>query len=211
MENTASTQWKYVSTKENPADILSRGLFPSVLENNDLSFHGPAWLRMRESSWKSNEEELSPNDPNLITELKSISINTMITVWTPTEHLLNYCSDYIQLLIYTAWYQRFFKFLKNKNQVKKGHLSTSELNAAKLRWMNPFLDENDLLRVGGRLSFSEISYDEKHPFILHKESHLSELIIKYHHECVLHAGAQLTLAEIRRKYWIIGANSKIHF
>ncbi|XP_055307429.1 uncharacterized protein LOC129571636 [Sitodiplosis mosellana] len=73
--------------------------------------------------------------------------------------------------------------------------------------MNPFLDENELLRVGGRLSFSEASYDQKHPFILPKESHFSKLVIQHHHQLALHAGVQLTLAEIRQKYWILGGRN----
>lgn len=41
--------WRYVNTKENPADLLSRGARPSELGSNKLWWHGPAWLSLPES------------------------------------------------------------------------------------------------------------------------------------------------------------------
>ena len=37
-------QWNHVPTHENPADVGSRGLKPSLLESNELWWQGPAWL-----------------------------------------------------------------------------------------------------------------------------------------------------------------------
>lgn len=75
--------------------------------------------------------------------------------------------------------------------------------------LNPFFDEKELLRVGGHLSFSETTYDQKHPFILPKEGHFSKFIIQHYHQLALHAGVQLTLAEIRQKYWILGGRNPV--
>lgn len=65
----------------------------------------------------------------------------------------------------------------------------------------PRLDR-DLLRVGGRLSHSSVNYDTKHPWIIPTGSELTSLIILDTHERTLHGGAQLTLATLRREYWI---------
>ncbi|KMQ92414.1 hypothetical protein RF55_7604 [Lasius niger] len=40
--------------------------------------------------------------------------------------------------------------------------------------LTPFIDEHGLIRVG-RLKHSILSYDERHPKILPKESHLTKL------------------------------------
>jgi len=37
---------------------------------------------------------------------------------------------------------------------------------SRIRELKPFLDEDELLRVGGRLQHSDLSYSEKHPRIL---------------------------------------------
>lgn len=155
------------------------------------------------------------------------------------DYLLHFCSSKTQLLRYTAWFRRFFRFLKNKNSTPLGHLTTDELNEAKLQWishvqyqhfgteiaiirnnsskttkmrlwnLNPFLDRNDLLRVGGRLSFAEINYNEKHPFILPKNSHFSKLLILDSHHATLHGGIQLTVSNLRQNYWILGGRNEI--
>lgn len=60
------------------------------------------------------------------------------------------------------------------------------LSKHKLHQLSPFLDENGVLRVGGRLSQSALHRDVKHPVILSKKSHVSALLIKHHHEHVHH-------------------------
>jgi hypothetical protein len=66
-----------------------------------------------------------------------------------------------------------------------------------------------LLRVGGRLRNALISEETKHPLILPKDSHVSDLIINhYHHKCH-HQGRNHTLSELRQKYWILRAGVAI--
>lgn len=46
-----SVQWNHVPTKLNPADPVSRGVMPGELQNNNIWWHGPAFLRQLSSSW----------------------------------------------------------------------------------------------------------------------------------------------------------------
>ncbi|XP_054706547.1 uncharacterized protein LOC129216358 [Uloborus diversus] len=66
----------------------------------------------------------------------------------------------------------------------------------------PFMDENEIIRLGGRLEFAELSTEEKHPIILPKRSWLTFLIAKREHEKVMHGGTACTLARIRQRFWI---------
>ena len=45
IRNSKQDQWNYVSTKENPADILSRGATFEKLAYSDLWKRGPNWLK----------------------------------------------------------------------------------------------------------------------------------------------------------------------
>ena len=60
-------------------------------------------------------------------------------------------------------------------------------NNSKIVSLNPFLDKTGILRVGGRLQHSQLTYGSKHQIILHPHSHLSKLIIENEHLRLLHA------------------------
>ena len=76
--------------------------------------------------------------------------------------------------------------------------------------LDPFLDENEILRVGGRLRRANLSDEVKFPIILPKRSHISKLIIRYFHEKINHQGKGMTLNEIRSNgFWIIDATSSV--
>ena len=43
-------EFVYVNMKENPSDLLSRGVSANMLENSSLWWEGPSWLKER-NSW----------------------------------------------------------------------------------------------------------------------------------------------------------------
>lgn len=64
--------------------------------------------------------------------------------------------------------------------------------------------DSGLLRLRGRLQFSQLNANAKHPLILPRASFLTSLVIDQHHRRTLHGGAQLTLSSIRQQFWILG-------
>ena len=76
--------------------------------------------------------------------------------------------------------------------------------------LDPFVDCNGLLRVGGRLKQACLPYKVKFPIILPRSSHVTYLIIKYFHEKTKHQGRGITLNEIRENgFWIVGGMSAV--
>lgn len=53
--NTDLKCWRYVNTKHNPADLISRGVKPSKLAGNKLWLHGPEWLSLPTSEWPAEQ------------------------------------------------------------------------------------------------------------------------------------------------------------
>lgn len=49
-----------------------------------------------------------------------------------------------------------------------------------------------------------LSWDEKHPMILPKHHHASQLIVRHFHEFAALSGREQTLCELKRMFWIIG-------
>ena len=78
-------------------------------------------------------------------------------------------------------------------------------NKSVLSSLNPFIDDHGVLRAGGRLSQSSLSFNAKHPVILPCKHKISELLIKELHITNLHAGPTLLSHVVKQLYWIIGA------
>lgn len=76
---------------------------------------------------------------------------------------------------------------------------------SRLRWFHPFIDEHRVLRLGGRLSKSQLPYDSKHQILLPSSHPISALLLRSLHLRQLHAAPQLLLAILRTRYWVIGA------
>ncbi|XP_062541502.1 uncharacterized protein LOC134209540 [Armigeres subalbatus] len=77
-----------------------------------------------------------------------------------------------------------------------------------LRWFHPFISKEDgLLRIGGRLNYSEESEERKHPPILPGRHIFTRKLLQSYHEKLLHAGPQLLLASVRLKYWPLGGRN----
>ena len=75
--------------------------------------------------------------------------------------------------------------------------------------LDPFVHDG-LLQVGGRLSRADdLPEETKHPVILPRKSHVTNLIIQHLHERLAHAGRGHTLATLREKYWVPGANAAV--
>ena len=65
--------------------------------------------------------------------------------------------------------------------------------ASPLYSLTPFLDEDDLIRLGGRMERS-LRTHSKHPVILPKQSRVTELLIERTHEKMKHFGVNVVLA-----------------
>ena len=92
----------------------------------------------------------------------------------------------------------------NKDRIKTMKKSSS------LYKLDPFLDEDGVLRVGGRLGKSSVPYDVKYPVILPKKGHVTNLILCHYHQLVKHQGRGITQNEIRSSgYWIVGGSSVV--
>nr|XP_033204786.1 uncharacterized protein LOC117165516 [Bombus vancouverensis nearcticus] len=111
----------------------------------------------------------------------------------------------------TAAHNRLIKILQSSHfapEIRILQKSRSEDVGGKLHPLNPFLDEDGLLRVGGRLTNSAIPFRKKHPIILPK-SPVTELIIEQEHRNNHHTGTQATLYAVRLRYWPIDGRSQV--
>ena len=87
------------------------------------------------------------------------------------------------------------------------HLKSNEngciLSRSPIYNLEPFKDQYGLLRVKGKLQNADILNTAKHPIILPRDTHVTELTGSYVHERESkHLGREYVLSKIRQKYWI---------
>ncbi|GFT09911.1 integrase catalytic domain-containing protein [Nephila pilipes] len=236
-------QWSHVPSKDNPADLASRGVNPEDLANSTLWWHGPSFLCMNKDHWpqqnhtepsvdKKALSELKPKSPfNATTVLTNDVLNVLfenVSSLSKIVNIISYCFRFFfrcrQSLtsVNNVPCETLFPYLSTKE--REGALqiiiiyvqslyfqrdieliSYGEFVAAKssISSLCPFLDEMGVLRGGGRLQNSQLSFNAKHPVITPSKHKLSELIVKQFHIMHLHAGPSLLANILKQNYWIV--------
>ncbi|XP_025407128.1 uncharacterized protein LOC112681080 [Sipha flava] len=220
-------RWSYISSSSNPADCSSRGLLPSELIKHKLYFRGPAVLYLSNEEWDTAVPVI-PADQ--LPEIKAIR-PVVITTHVEESEWYTQFSSCVQLIRVTARIRRFIAkcrcqpapveyitrdefdqaalAISRSSQLYYFHMLRQELShnrpvsmrpVARLR---PFIDEKNLIRVGGRLSRSDLPDHQKHPILLSKSSYFSLLVIRHWHEVTGYSEPQIISSLVCRTYWIL--------
>lgn len=222
----------HVISAENPADCASRGIFPHELLQHPLWWNGPQWLSNSPDNWPihiSCQTEVEKR-----AERRVCAATTIID--RITEIIMNH-SSLFKLKKTIAYCLRFIHNARNKDKLY-GLLTTNDLNTAlmvliknaqkefrtelneleqkkgvsrksTIANLNPFIDNQGILRVGGRMGHATVAYDSKHQMILAPSHQLTQLIIEDIHQRTLHGGAQLMLGLLRKRFWIVNGRNII--
>lgn len=134
-------RWKHVDGLQNPADVGSRGILANEIEEHQLWWSGPDWIKENHSSWPSkftappSLEALQSlgvtRDSLQLKEQKEVSMQATTDIapkaQTPVIDINRY-SSYTQLVRVTAW---VFRVVTRSNLFSSTPLSVLELSQAK--------------------------------------------------------------------------------
>ncbi|XP_070203556.1 uncharacterized protein [Littorina saxatilis] len=210
--------WNHVVSSENPADLASRG---SGIGNLTTSrwILGPEFLWRRHVFTDERYFEIPPND----VEVKICKASKT------TEELTTSFEERTRRFSTRSSLLRGLALIVRRCALKKGIVMSNleSLREAERKWiiciqreslsnpstgvrntlsqLNCFKGEDSLLRVGGRSSKSQESFECKHLVVLPRDSHISLLTARSCHLRVAHQGRTSTINEIRASgYWILG-------
>ncbi|XP_011156998.1 uncharacterized protein LOC105194004 [Solenopsis invicta] len=229
--STDIKMWRHVSSQNNPADILSRGISMQELPSAVIWWHGPAFLQLNANQWPSGRFQELDDVPEQRVIVATVSIQTDNVV----DKLLERHSSLHRICRILIYCLRFSKV--RRHEVSPGHLSPSEAAFAlslmcrivqvqafpndykvlsqgnsvnsnsSLFLLSPFMDKDGLMRVGGRLKNSDLQYDARHQILLPRHHELTRRIIRNEHIRGMHAGAQTTVACVRQRFWPLSLRS----
>ncbi|GFV99780.1 integrase catalytic domain-containing protein [Trichonephila clavipes] len=210
-----------VSRGLRPCDLPNLRLWwhgPQFLEKGKLSSEETSLSPVKECEYSKELKTGSSSD--IITSSVCVSTNC---VYSFLSTLLRKSNSYMKIVRIFSYVIRFSNNVNKRKLTFSGPLSATDIDQAetklirmiqeqvflaeikslqskgvispnsKLRNLNPFIDSDGLLRVGGRLSNSDLPYVNKHPAILPGNHNLTVQIIVHFHRKNLHTGASSLL------------------
>jgi len=227
-KQTDVKQWFHVPGIDNPADLITRVQDPITFDMGKWT-KGPQflWKKGDVKLPKRGEYDIS-EDPEVkqVSTFKVDKVDHPIddmverySSWRRLKKCMAYCIRPLHIktgklshvtkltlsvqeiqdaeILLIKHVQRIFYPDEMDVLQKKGKLAAS----SSIRDLDPILDANGLLRVGGRLKHADLSVGSVNPIIIPHASTIAILIAREVHE-VAHLGVEWTLAMVRRKYWI---------
>ncbi|XP_058448615.1 uncharacterized protein LOC131428586 [Malaya genurostris] len=191
---TTSGIWKHVPSSDNPADLISRGMFVSELYNSSLWWNGPNWITSVDQPWP--ETVVVPVHDSMSEEVLEMFANNSSTNKVSrlgpisTVEMREAMLALVRVVQQECFAPEIASLSANQDVPR----------SSTLRFLHPIL-EDSLIRVGGRLQHASISYDRKHPLVLPVKHPLTLLIAESVHRRTMHGGPQLTLAIMKHEFW----------
>ncbi|GFT28346.1 integrase catalytic domain-containing protein [Trichonephila clavipes] len=183
MRRSKDCHWKHVNSKNNPADVISRGCNVDELLKKEMWFSGPD---LQTDEFEKNQLLPYPSYRDKLKCAVTLSITDCSSNFY--DELFNVTNNFIKLIRFFSFIFRFINNIKTKESCNKDKYLTAdelrrsteflakiaqlsefkaEIDALKksknvsktsnLKALDPFLDENSLLRVGGRLSNADFT------------------------------------------------------
>ncbi|KAF0706234.1 Integrase catalytic domain-containing protein, partial [Aphis craccivora] len=196
---TCTSEWYHVRTKDNPADVISRGCTPNDI-SNQLWWEGPIWLKLNKEMWPKDitkhDESQEVLEVKQCTQIFSVQVeDPILEKYSSFSKLLRTISLCLQLIQVDELRTALVVLIKivQKSNWSQGIKDLQKYNQvsekSKLRYLKPFIDDNGVIRVGVRLNnAASISVFQRHPMLLPANSHLTTLLFRYEHIRLLHAG-----------------------
>jgi hypothetical protein len=236
---TKNCVWSYVNTKDNPADIISRGCSPRELIDSPLWWHGPSWLSNEAQHWPKycQTNPNFANDQELPEQRRVVAVAITSEKMLPPDFLTRF-SSLRKLQRVLSYCLRFAEncrkpITKHTGPLKVSGLQRSMLIILKNVQYQAFSTEIKELE-GGRQVSKKSRLISLNPFlddsglirvggrlrnsgahsdvkhpIVLPKCEITELIVQSEHISLLHAGPQATLASLRQRYWPMSGRSVV--
>ncbi|CAJ0570784.1 unnamed protein product, partial [Mesorhabditis spiculigera] len=232
------SDFHYVATKENPADVATRGCTGRELVTDSNWLHGPPSLEQDPQSWPpfssqpppepNDDLALAPDDPIEPSNLAHFAIHSQQILDNsdqPSVLPISRFSQFSTLLHVTTFLLTWRLLVLRKSNRALGsyrdlpklahdtiirqHYLGTKLDLSALGSRGIHADSDGILRLHTRLGRAKLVDDMAKPIFILPKSPLLHLLIREAHNSVYHCGVKDTLAAFRRKYVTIGLRKKV--
>lgn len=225
-ELTEPEQWRWVPTKDNPADDATRADYTRKITNEDRWYKGPKFLWRNEESWP--HETVSTQQIEDL-EIKENVATIQTSKWEPPLPDISRFSKYDRLIGATARVLQFQEIMKRKHYIElhMGHKRNAEYmwlqhaqrqdfpdeirklsrneeipRQSRLYKLDPFMDTDGLIKLRGRIDAAPTTINKRPP-ILDGRNQFVRLYLQKQHERAAHANNERVINDVKQQYWIL--------
>ena len=228
LELSEAKDWSHVPGNLNPADMLTRGIAdPEKLMQNRW-FQGPEFLENDEEEWPAMVIGVLDTDTEMKTKTNYVGVQITETIryertssWIRLRRIAAWVLRFIQNVqsrsnrcieptLSTEEVKDAETMLIKDVQMEMFHHEIQDICKGKpmqasnpLSALSPFIDQDGLMRVGGRLRKLPLAMETKHPILLPRKHHVTRLLVDWIHRSNGHVGPEHVLSIVREKYWIM--------
>ncbi|XP_068690276.1 uncharacterized protein [Montipora foliosa] len=155
---TNPDQWRHVSSRQNPADLLTRGLSVTKLIDEEKWWHGPLFLKQDPTGWPENRVEVK-RGPDIevrksYQETEQVEEKTFLASASEDRLKPQKYSSWSKLARVTARVDRFIENsrlpadLRREGSLKPDEVATSESRYIRQAQQEVFAEEIRAVKVG---------------------------------------------------------------
>ena len=202
----------HVRTKDNPADLISRGVDVDTLVKNKIWFQGPSWLT-DQTLWPQQRPNVACVQTVTVRPYEYLFDCSKFESLSKITRITEYALKFVNVLLAVVGKKSMFQdglhywlysvqqdeFSEEVTVIKH---SKSHRKLPLISTLGLFIDQSDhLIRCRGRIEKSN-SVTAKYPILLSRRHPFSYRLIMRAHFKVMHGGTADTLAQLRENYWL---------
>jgi len=238
-ESTDLSEWHWVPTKLNVADDATRDTAPSDLTMESRWFNGEEFLKKDERFWPKETMtdsqgyeglELKAEVLNIMSEVLQIPDPLRFSSWTRLTRATAWMMRFIhnskhktqsterlrgplrigELRNAERYWWKLIQAQRFSEELEYLHGGKKVLKKSPLWKLDPFVDSDGILRVGGRIhNANRIAEYARHPIFLDSSHRFTKLLVEDYHRIYGHQGKKTVANELRQKYWILGVTGAV--
>lgn len=215
--------WRWTPSEENPADIATK---TNEKDRMSMWINGPGFLKKPEIYWPKRKKNIDQQQPLEILKVLHVNVaSEKIHVVADPQRV----GSWRKMVRATAQAKRFIAGRHRKRgELTSEELHNAEIDlhreaqldfaeerrlitaekqhtiskTSELHGTEMFIDEDGVMRLQGRNTQADLSFDAKHPILLPRRNLITKRILEHYHKSYLHENTQTTLNELRQRYLI---------
>lgn len=131
--------WNHVTTEENPADLISRGIEPKLLVDNKLWFSGPSWLGKNQAQWPvpiNVSKYATASELQAEYKVNAVAIKKQLEIYVPNfgvVPLMAYTKSFAKLCRIMCYVRRLITWCKTRRlSLSKTIIKSNKISQVKV-------------------------------------------------------------------------------